>query len=55
MKTTPANYTFRLIGQATVFRAVYECLAAGFIPAVYGETLDGKFKTQPRIADIIKL
>lgn len=55
METTPVNYTFRLIGRTTRFTAVYEYLAAGFIPAVYGVTDCGKYSTQPRIEDIIKL
>lgn len=47
--------TFRLIGRTTVFRAVKFFKAAGFIPAVQGVTLDGKFQTFPRVADVVWL
>ena len=46
---------FRLISQTTVFMVRRVYLAAGFIPSVYGETLDGKYATCARIADIIIL
>jgi hypothetical protein len=45
--------TFRLIGQTTVFRIVRQYLAAGYIPSVYGHTLDGKHQTCARLADIV--
>lgn len=44
---------FRLLGQTTRFMVVRVYLAAGFIPSVYGETLDGKYGTCARVADII--
>lgn len=44
---------FRLIGRNTRFMVRRVYLAAGFIPSVYGETLDGKLGTCARIADII--
>ena len=34
------------------FRAIRLYKAAGFIPAVYGQTLDGKLQTSARIVDI---
>ena len=43
--------TFRLIGNTTVFKAVALPLVAGFIPAVEGISLDGKYRTRARIAD----
>lgn len=46
---------FRLIGRTTVFEVVEEKMVAGFIPAVKGHTLDGKFQTTARKADIIFL
>jgi hypothetical protein len=47
--------TFRLIGRANVFRLVRRYKAAGFIPAVYGVTLDGKLQTWAREADVVFL
>ena len=46
---------FKLIGRATVFVVVREYLAAGFIPSVVGHTLDGKYQTVARKADVIFL
>lgn len=46
---------FRLTSRTTIFRAVHFQLVAGFIPALTGHTLDGRFQTQPRIEDIIWL
>lgn len=46
---------FRLIGNETVFKLVRKYKAAGFIPAVYGQTLDGQRQTCARVADIIWL
>lgn len=43
---------FRLKSRTTIFRIVRYYKAAGFIPAVYGETLDGKFCTCARVEDI---
>lgn len=43
---------FKLIGRETVFRVVKRYDAAGFIPAVIGVTLDGKFQTAARIEDV---
>jgi len=47
--------TFRLISRPNVFRVVRTYKAAGFIPSVYGVTLDGKFQTCARVEDVIKL
>lgn len=47
--------TFRLISRPNVFRVVREYKAAGFIPSVVGVTLDGKFQTVARAADVIFL
>lgn len=52
MPRTELPRTFRLIGHATVFRLVREYKAAGYIPSVYGHTLDGKMQTYARVADI---
>ena len=46
---------FRLIGRTTRLRVVRKYSAAGFLPAVVGHTIDGKFQTAARIADIIPL
>ena len=46
---------FRLIGQTTEFVVVKVYLAAGFIPAIVGYTLDGSHRTNARIADVIAL
>lgn len=43
---------FRLKSRATLFRVVRYYKASGFIPAVYGETLDGKYCTCARVEDI---
>ena len=44
---------FKLIGMTgPVFRSVKLYKAAGFIPAVYGQTIDGKLQTSARIVDI---
>ena len=43
---------FKLIGRATVFNLVKEYKAAGFIPSVKGITVDGKFETCARVADV---
>jgi hypothetical protein len=43
---------FRFKGQATVFRVVSAYLAAGFIPAVLGHSVDGKHQGCARVADI---
>lgn len=51
-KTSNIGRRFRLISRTTEFVVENEFLAAGFIPAVRGVTLDGKFQTCPRIADI---
>lgn len=43
--------TFRLIGRTTVFKLVKRGPYSG-IDCVLGHTLDGKFKTVARVADI---
>jgi hypothetical protein len=43
---------FRFKGQATVFRVVSAYLAAGFIPAVLGHSVDGKHQGCARVTDI---
>ena len=43
---------FRLISQTTRFKVVRAYLAAGYIPAVEGHTLDDKLRTSARIEDI---
>jgi hypothetical protein len=43
---------FRLIGRTTVFVVVHETMVGGFIHAITGETLDGKYQTQPRASDV---
>lgn len=50
---TNTGRKFRLIGNTTVFTVDREYLAANFIPAVVGHTLDGKKMTVAREADII--
>lgn len=46
---------FKLIGHGKVFRVVKTYQAAGFIPAVVGVSLCGRFKTTARIADIVSV
>jgi hypothetical protein len=46
--------TFRLIGRTTVFRLVKRSAYSG-IDCVLGHTLDGKFQTVARVADIVWL
>lgn len=45
--------TFRLTGRATVFRAVKFYTMLGDVPCVKGVTLDGKYQTDARIADVV--
>jgi hypothetical protein len=47
--------TFRLIGRTNEFRVVKFYKAAKVIPCVYGVTLDGKFQTSARVADVLWL
>ena len=49
----PMPIIFQLIGQRLDFVLVNRYLAAGFIPAVYGRTLDGKRQTCARVEDVI--
>lgn len=44
--------TFKLIGRTNIFRVTRTYLAAGFIPSVVGVTLDGKYRTVARVADV---
>jgi hypothetical protein len=44
---------FRTIGCTRVYRIVRRSMVLGFIPAVIGVSLDGKYKTEARVADII--
>jgi hypothetical protein len=46
--------TFRLVGRATVFKLVKQHTYFG-IECVTGHTLDGKFQTTARVADILWL
>lgn len=46
---------FKFKGDKTVFKVVKEYKAAGFIPSVTGHTLDGKKKTNARVADVVFL
>ena len=50
--TNAAQY-FRPIGSTIVFRVVEFYDAAGFIPAVYGATLDGRRCIHARVKDVI--
>lgn len=43
---------YRITGLTTTFRVVSVYLAAGFIPAVYGHSTNGKHQGCARIADI---
>lgn len=44
--------TFRLLGRALDFRTVRRFDYFG-IPCVYGITLDGKWQTTARVADVV--
>jgi hypothetical protein len=44
---------FRTIGCTRVYRIVRRSMVLGFIPAVVGVSLDGRLKTDARIADIV--
>lgn len=46
---------FRLIGNHLPFVAKRLYMAAGDIPAVYGETATGSLCTHARVCDVIKL
>lgn len=46
---------FRLIGRDMAFICVGEYLAAGFIPALILVSECGRFRTQPRVADVLCL
>jgi hypothetical protein len=51
--TFPAAF-FRFADQPSLlFRVVGTFLAGGFIPCVTGHTLDGKRRTNARIADVV--
>lgn len=44
---------FRTVGCTRVYRVVQRSMVLGFIPAVIGVSLDGRVKTDARVADII--
>lgn len=46
---------FRLIGRTTEFVVTQLYMAAGDIPAVVGWSVDGKYTTTARTADVILL
>ena len=46
------QFTLNSRPQGPVFRVVRQYRAAGFIPSVYGVSLDGKFQTCARIEDV---
>jgi hypothetical protein len=46
---------FRTVGCTRVYTIIQRRMVLGFIPAVVGRSLDGKFTTDARVADIILL
>lgn len=57
---TPAEFAaslnakqFRTVGCTRVYNIVARVMVLGFIPAVVGHSVDGKYRTEARIADVI--